>query len=502
MQDVDSPAGTAHGSGKGNVFQEIILHGSVSANLLVPIAIEQHELPVGECLASIITIDPVRRIQGHQRHTRHRLCRSLEPVRADKIRQQTQQRRVSPLRLTHGRPKKIWIGLRIRIDKYNPIAFGVFGANPSGMAFPRPRLGAVGIANERHSVILVHAVGNDGFGSIGTAIGDDDDLEPTPSLREQRIEAIANHPLLIVGWHDNGHQVVFNGFLKSSAKRKARREHACESRYDDHPPHNDQGGEKQQQQRGNDHGPQMVSTATRHAPTTIRTMPRISQNRIRVFDRAAGRQLDAESTSRYGIPGLVLMENAAAGAAEIAMEMLDHGGSIAVFCGPGNNGGDGWAMARHLHNAGHDVRVIARTLPREGSPAFTNATIAERMGLVVHTGPERLDAVDLIIDALLGTGIDREVTGLLLDDIHAINAADLPVLAVDLPSGMDADTGQPLGAAVRATATATFAGWKKGFLELEALRWTGDIHTIDIGAPLELHMQLGEPLCQPRGHGR
>ncbi len=231
-------------------------------------------------------------------------------------------------------------------------------------------------------------------------------------------------------------------------------------------------------------------------------MPRMAESRIRVFDRAAGRQLDAESTSRYGIPAIVLMENAAAGAAEIAMEMLDSCGRVAVCCGPGNNGGDGWAMARHLHNAGHDVRVISRMKPREQTPAFTNATIAKRLGLVIHNAPERLDAVDLIIDALLGTGIDRDVTGMLLSDIHAINTAGPPVLAVDLPSGMDADTGQPLAAAIRASATATFAGWKKGFLELEALRWTGDIHTVDIGAPLELHMQLGTPLSAPRGHGR
>ena len=231
-------------------------------------------------------------------------------------------------------------------------------------------------------------------------------------------------------------------------------------------------------------------------------MPRIPANRIRVFDRDAGHLLDAQATSLYGIPGIVLMENAAAGAAEVAMEMVNHNSHIAILCGPGNNGGDGWAMARHLHNAGHEVWIASRTPPRKDSDAFTNAAIAEHMGLVIRDAPDRLDNVDLIIDAIFGTGLDRDVSGTLLDDIHLINTAGPPVLAVDLPSGMDADTGQPLGVAVRATATATFAGWKKGFLELEALRWTGDIHTIDIGAPLELHERLGSLLPAPQGHGR
>ena len=246
----------------------------------------------------------------------------------------------------------------------------------------------------------------------------------------------------------------------------------------------------------------MVSTVPSRTPTTLHIMPRIAESRIRVFDRAAGRRLDAEATARYGIPGIVLMENAAAGAAEVAMKMLDRGTRIALLCGPGNNGGDGWAMARHLHNAGCDVRIISRKPPPTEHDAFVNATIAERMGLEIHDTPNDLEHVDLIIDALIGTGLDRDVAGTLRDDIHLINTAGPPILAVDLPSGMDADTGQPLGAAVRATATATFAGWKRGFLELEALRWTGDIHTIDIGAPLELQMQLGDPLPSPSGHGR
>ena len=223
---------------------------------------------------------------------------------------------------------------------------------------------------------------------------------------------------------------------------------------------------------------------------------------IRVFTRAAGREVDAQSTETYGIPGIVLMENAARGAAEVAMSMMDAPASILVCCGPGNNGGDGWAVARHLHNSGHVVRIVSRQHPAGGTDAWTNATIAERMGLAIDSTLESLHAVDLVVDALFGTGLDRPIEGQMCDDIHAINSSPARVLSLDLPSGLDADSGAVLGAAIRADATATFAGWKKGFLEMESVRWTGTIHTVDIGTPRSLLEQLGEPLQAPGRHGR
>jgi NAD(P)H-hydrate epimerase len=113
-----------------------------------------------------------------------------------------------------------------------------------------------------------------------------------------------------------------------------------------------------------------------------------------------------------------------------------------------------------------------------------------------------LSGADLIVDALLGTGLDRAVTGAMQHTIEAINESNSAVLAVDLPSGLDSDTGSPLGDAVRADATATFACWKRGFLELESLRWTGEIYTIDIGAPQSLCERLGAAIETATRHGR
>ncbi|MDP7029378.1 MAG: NAD(P)H-hydrate epimerase [Phycisphaerales bacterium] len=229
---------------------------------------------------------------------------------------------------------------------------------------------------------------------------------------------------------------------------------------------------------------------------------RLPDHRIRVLDRAAARALDAAATGTYGIPGIVLMENAAVGASEIAMGMIPSGGSVAIACGPGANGGDGWAMARHLHNAGYGVDIITLT-PAVGSPAAAvNASIAAAMQIPMSPSLEPLERADLIIDAVFGTGLDRELTGPLLAAVEAINAARGGVLAVDIPSGLDADTGMPRGLVVRADQTATFACWKAGFLEMESLRWTGDIHCIDIGAPQELADQMGRPLEPTSRHGR
>ena len=216
---------------------------------------------------------------------------------------------------------------------------------------------------------------------------------------------------------------------------------------------------------------------------------------ILVYSREAVRHVDAEAIAHYGIPGIVLMENAARGAADLAHGMLtalDRPARILVACGTGNNGGDGWAAARHLSNRGHDVRIAALGPSREDSDAAVNARIAEVMRLPVETNAE-LDAsgADLVIDALLGTGLDRDVSGRARDWIEAINAQSTPVLALDLPSGLDADTGRPLGTAIKADCTATFVGWKHGFLEEEATAWLGRVEVIDIGVPLLLKERHG-----------
>jgi NAD(P)H-hydrate epimerase len=205
--------------------------------------------------------------------------------------------------------------------------------------------------------------------------------------------------------------------------------------------------------------------------------------------REQAREIDRIATEELRMPGLILMENAALGVARAALELLAlRPGPLVVVCGPGNNGGDGLAAARHLANRGIDVRlhlaVPADAYP-DGSDAATNLAIARAMRIPLsEDGP--LGQPALIVDALLGTGLTRDVRDPLRGAIRAINAAGCPVLAVDLPSGLDANTGQVLGEAVRATVTATMVAPKVGFSLLDGPAHVGRVVTIDIGVPPSL----------------
>ena len=224
---------------------------------------------------------------------------------------------------------------------------------------------------------------------------------------------------------------------------------------------------------------------------------------VHVFDRDGLRALDRAAIEDIGIPGLVLMENAARAVAGEALDMLPgrsgSPGLVAITCGGGNNGGDGYAAARHLHIAGADVRLIPVRAPREGGDAWTNCRIAERMNLPTWTIEDLKDepGVDLIIDAVLGTGATRPIEGDERIAIDHINAAGRPVLAVDLPSGLDADRGVVLGNAVRATRTVTLVGMKEGFLKLHTQPHVGLIVVAGIGIPPALVARFGRPL-EPR----
>jgi NAD(P)H-hydrate epimerase len=220
----------------------------------------------------------------------------------------------------------------------------------------------------------------------------------------------------------------------------------------------------------------------------------------RRFTREQARELDRRAMEEYGIPGVILMENAGRGAAEIAAAMLGDppGRRVVIFCGKGNNGGDGFVVGRHLHNRGAKVEFIAACRPEEIDPwsdAGLNLQIARKMGLHVHVASAedgRFEAAglergaDLIVDALLGTGLTGDVRDPYLSLIRLINAADRPVLAIDIPSGLDADTGRVLRAAVRATRTATFVLPKAGFELAEGPAHTGLVTIVEIGVPKEL----------------
>jgi NAD(P)H-hydrate epimerase len=222
---------------------------------------------------------------------------------------------------------------------------------------------------------------------------------------------------------------------------------------------------------------------------------------VRPLSRTEVRSIDAQAAKQYGLPTIVLMENAGRGAAE-ALQRLNEGqtGRALVLCGPGNNGGDGAVVARHLECAGWSVEVgyacnplkltgdaaIQREILRRSGFSLIDWTMAIERN---HWLPQLL-AADWIVDGLLGTGLLREVDGMLAELINSVNASGRPILALDLPSGLDADTGQPLGPTIRATATVTFVAPKLGFSEPGAVEYTGAVEIIGIGAPLALLKQF------------
>jgi NAD(P)H-hydrate epimerase len=205
------------------------------------------------------------------------------------------------------------------------------------------------------------------------------------------------------------------------------------------------------------------------------------------------RELDRRTIETLGIPGAVLMENAARGAVQVINRLYPDLRSIAVFSGKGNNGGDGLAMARYFHHQGLKPRVyLAGEIQALQGDAALQARLARRLGLPItelkpplnrkRIGREISEA-DLVVDALLGTGLEKEVAGIFRDLIGLMNDLPNPKLAVDIPSGLSSDTGQPLGLCVRADATVTFGLPKIGQLLFPGSASVGRLFLVDIGLP-------------------
>jgi len=199
-------------------------------------------------------------------------------------------------------------------------------------------------------------------------------------------------------------------------------------------------------------------------------------------------------TIEHGTPGHVLMERAGAGAARVLRERLRQPrGAVVVVCGRGNNGGDGFVIARHLRRARVPVEVwlAARPDDVQGDAARMLAKWRRLRGPVralataadVEALCRRLGGAAAVVDALFGTGLNAPVTGIAADVIGAINGCGAPALAVDIASGLSADTGMPLGVAVRATMTATFGHPKVGQLLYPGVEHTGLLAVVDIGIP-------------------
>ena len=218
--------------------------------------------------------------------------------------------------------------------------------------------------------------------------------------------------------------------------------------------------------------------------------PSLTRAEVRAFDRHAIEVL--------GLPGAVLMENAGRSAAEEVLRLIAERGSrpgrVAVLCGAGNNGGDGWVVLRHLALAG--VRATAWTTvdPAQLSgDAALHQRVAESLELPIERiqSPQDIERAraqwnqcDVIVDALLGTGSSGEVRPPLDAVIAAANSARAGAhLAVDLPSGLDCDTGQPARSTFRADVTVTFVARKRGFDAPEAAPWIGRGVVVGIGVP-------------------
>jgi NAD(P)H-hydrate epimerase len=202
-----------------------------------------------------------------------------------------------------------------------------------------------------------------------------------------------------------------------------------------------------------------------------------------VHSAAEVRAMDRHAIDVQGIPGYTLMQRAGEAAFDLLLAAWPGARRVLVACGAGNNGGDGYVVARLAREAGMEVAVAALSDPARlaGDAARAHADFAAAGGT---TGPftDALAAgADVIVDALLGTGLDREVGGLLAECIGVVNAAGRPVLALDLPSGLHADTGRVMGTAIRADRTITFVGLKAGLYLGEAASHVGSLAFAGLG---------------------
>jgi NAD(P)H-hydrate epimerase len=209
-------------------------------------------------------------------------------------------------------------------------------------------------------------------------------------------------------------------------------------------------------------------------------------------------ELDRKAIETYRIPGIVLMENAGRGTAEVISNTFPdiQKKRIAIVAGKGNNGGDGFVIARHLLNQGVAVKVFLLADPKAlRGEAETNFHIFLRMkGEVIPVPSSKdyqkvkrdLEKFDLLVDGIFGTGLDAEVRGYYREVIDHLNTLQKPIVAIDIPSGLDANTGKPLGTAIRASLTVTFGLPKIGHLISPGLDYVGTVKVIDIGIPKKL----------------
>ncbi|GIV17432.1 MAG: bifunctional NAD(P)H-hydrate repair enzyme Nnr [Armatimonadota bacterium] len=215
------------------------------------------------------------------------------------------------------------------------------------------------------------------------------------------------------------------------------------------------------------------------------------------------REMDRLTIEDFGILGLLLMENAGFQVVNQAERRFGgwRGKRVLVLCGGGNNGGDGMVVARHAAQRGAEVQIVlAADLAKVAGDALTNLQIVQKLGLPLHVlhAADELASIwkqgwDLVVDALLGIGVRGEVRGLIGEVIRFFDKCSVPVVAVDVPSGIDADTGAVCGCAIRAALTVTFGAMKVGLALYPGAEYAGEVVVADIGIPETVVEQAGVP---------
>ncbi|MFZ2406067.1 MAG: NAD(P)H-hydrate epimerase, partial [Methylobacter sp.] len=206
---------------------------------------------------------------------------------------------------------------------------------------------------------------------------------------------------------------------------------------------------------------------------------------INLYRAAQVRELDRIAIQERGIPGFELMSRAGHEVFLVLKKQWPDARSIAVFCGSGNNAGDGYIIAGLALAAGLKVCVYTVSDPEKlnGDALAAYRQYFDASGTVMAFQAGQSINADVLVDALLGTGLDRPVTGLYAEAIHAINAHPSPVIAVDIPSGLNADTGNAMGCAVKAAGTVTFIGLKQGLFTGQAAEYCGEIYYAQLAVP-------------------
>jgi ADP-dependent NAD(P)H-hydrate dehydratase / NAD(P)H-hydrate epimerase len=212
---------------------------------------------------------------------------------------------------------------------------------------------------------------------------------------------------------------------------------------------------------------------------------------VNLYSAEQVRELDRIAIEDIGIPGYTLMRRAACFSYEILKEKWPETKSIAVICGGGNNAGDGYVLAKLALEDNKQVSVINMFAPEK---LRGDAATAYQDFLTTNISPHKfslsaLEGVDVIVDALFGTGLDRDIEGKFCDAINSINTAECSILSIDIPSGLNADTGNIMNVAVNADVTATFIGLKKGMFTGDGLEYSGEIKFDDLGVPEETYHQ-------------